>query len=105
MFPLPLTLCRDVQLELEQLEKELDDMKKLKREKDQAVAEIEHNLRSFESRKRKLRIDKQRLDDRIEKIANDIEENFADSRLGTYETQLEVSVNFLHEIFFVFLWY
>ena len=70
-------------------------MKKLKREKDQVVAEIEHNLRSFESRKRKLRIDKQRLDDRIEKIANDIEENFADSRLGTFETQLEVSVKAL----------
>lgn len=72
-------------------------MRKLKKEKDQAVAEIEHNLRSFESRKSKLRIDNQRLDDRIEKIANDIEENFADSRLGTFETQLDVSVQTLHD--------
>lgn len=93
--PLLLTLSRDVQLELEQLGKELEDMKKQKKDRDRAFAEIEHNLRSFESRKKKLRIDKQRLDDKIEKIINDIEENFADSRLGTFEAQLDVSVEVL----------
>ncbi|KAF8423781.1 P-loop containing nucleoside triphosphate hydrolase protein [Tirmania nivea] len=49
----------------------------------------QRSLRFFEGRKKQLRIQKQRLEDRIEKIANDIEENVADSRLGILETQLE----------------
>jgi len=84
--------CREIQLELEQLDRELEDLKKLKREKDQTIATLGNGLRSFEERKRQLRIQRQRLDDRIEKISNDIEENVADSRLGILETQLEVGI-------------
>lgn len=79
-------------MELEQLDRELEDLRRLKREKDQIAAELGNSLRSFEGRKKQHRIQRQRLEDRIEKIANDIEENVADSRLGTYETQLEVGI-------------
>lgn len=79
-------------MELEQLDRELEDLRRLKREKDQIAAELGNSMRSFENRKKQLRIQRQRLEDRIEKIANDIEENVADSRLGAYETQLEVGI-------------
>ena len=83
--------------DIEQHERELMDLKRVKREKDQIVSELDRSLRSFESRKRHLRIEKQRLDDQIEKLVNQLEENVADSRLGTYETQLEVRANSSYE--------
>ncbi|KAF8436427.1 P-loop containing nucleoside triphosphate hydrolase protein [Terfezia claveryi] len=84
---------REIRLELEQLDREIEDLRRLKREKDQIAAELGNSLRSFEGRKKQLRIQRQRLEDRIEKIVNDIEENVADSRLGTLETQLETLKN------------
>ena len=78
---------------LEQLGQELDELKRLQSDKIQIIQGLELSLQTFNLRKQKSRVKKQRLEDEIEMIANEIEENVADSRLGPLETTLAVRID------------
>ena len=87
-----LIIARNVNLEITHQEEKLQNLITVKGEKDQIVTELQNSLRSFEQRKRAIRIERQRLEDTMERITNELEENVTDNRLSNMESTLEVSI-------------